>query len=54
MLSKRSDDLLWYPVDIPETDGVSEQSSRRVGSPCPPLTPPDMRVRIRRFAIHSG
>ena len=25
------------------------KSSRGVGSPDPPLTPPDMRARIRRF-----
>ena len=28
--------------------------SRESGSPAPPLTPPDMRVRIRRFGERQG
>jgi len=43
---------VWSPVqwDLTEDERVQElESSRRVAASRPPLTPPDMRVRIRRF-----
>ena len=33
---------------------IRRQLSRESGSPAPPLTPPDMRVRIRRFGERQG